>query len=333
MLESTPSALSLGRRVAIDGPAFFWPAWSYSPWLQHPTTGEKIELKVRDFVPYLDVPIGDAMPRTWEAGSRGGGGAAEIELIRARLKELYSKEAAKRTEPTTTAAPAYKGEYWKVSNFPGEGDIPSPTGGGDGSEPFAGGDPSSSSGDTVPPPSPPLPPPASPQELADAVALEASGGVNGPAEEDDPGFARLTADADSLKCEVCTDDFGDELYIDDGSVGRRSKLKAEACSARHLRLHQPKNPYCPTCVRANMMRRYAKRRKTLPQRIPEKFGDLVNADHLLAQSAESMGLFGERDALLIVDKFTEYVDAFPLKSKNARDALHAFNEYLGNDSP
>ena len=56
------------------------------------------------------------------------------------------------------------------------------------------------------------------------------------------------------------------------------------------------------------MRRCAKRRKTLPQRIPEKFGDLVNADHLLAQSAESMGLFGERDALLIVDKFTGYVE-------------------------
>ena len=52
------------------------------------------------------------------------------------------------------------------------------------------------------------------------------------------------------------------------------------------------------------MRRYAKRRKTLPQRIPEKFGDLVNADHLLAQSPESMGLFGERDVLLIVDIYS-----------------------------
>ena len=81
------------------------------------------------------------------------------------------------------------------------------------------------------------------------------------------------------------------------------------------------------------MRRYAKRRKTLPQRIPEKFGDLVNADRLLAQSPESMGLFGERDALLIVDKYTLYVDAFPLKSKSAKDALWAFNEYFGNDSP
>ena len=100
-------------------------------------------------------------------------------------------------------------------------------------------------------------------------------------------------------------------------------MKAEACSARHLRLHQPKKPYCPTCVRAKMMRRYAKRRKTLPQRIPEKFGDLVNADHLLAQPAESMGLFSERDALLIADKFTEYVDAFPLKSKTAKGALYA----------
>ena len=107
--------------------------------------------------------------------------AAEIELIRARLKELYSKEAAKKTELAAKAAPASKGEYWKVSNFTGDGDVPSPDGGGDGSEPFAEGTSSSSSGDTVPPPPPPLPPP-SPQELADAVVIEASGGSHGPAE-------------------------------------------------------------------------------------------------------------------------------------------------------
>ena len=46
-----------------------------------------------------------------------------------------------------------------------------------------------------------------------------------------------------------------------------------------------------------------------------------------------MGLFGERDALLIVDKFNDYADAFPLKRKTAKDALYDFNEYFGNDSP
>ena len=106
----------------------------------------------------------------------------------------------------------------------------------------------------------------------------------------------------AFECEVCLDESGDQWLVDDGSPARRSKLRKEAVSARHLRLHQPKNPSCSSCIRAKMMRRYAKRRKTLPQRIPEKFGDLVNADHPLAQSQESMRLFGERDALLIVDK-------------------------------
>ena len=46
-----------------------------------------------------------------------------------------------------------------------------------------------------------------------------------------------------------------------------------------------------------------------------------------------MGLFGARDALLIVDRATLYVDAFPLKSKSAKDALWAFNEYFGEDTP
>ena len=31
VLASTPNVLSLGRRVVVDGYAFCWPAWSYSP--------------------------------------------------------------------------------------------------------------------------------------------------------------------------------------------------------------------------------------------------------------------------------------------------------------
>ena len=132
----------------MEGYAFFWPAWSYSPWLEHPSTGEKIWLKVRDFVPYLDVPDGDAIPRTWEAESRGDrhaaavgrifadgfadDAAAEIELIRARLVELYSKEstkvamtglrAASQSSGLRVASPAAAGDYWRVSNYMGDGD-------------------------------------------------------------------------------------------------------------------------------------------------------------------------------------------------------------------
>ena len=87
VLDSTPNVLSLGRRVIVDGYSFEWPAYSYEPRLTHPTTGERIDLEVRDFVPYLVVPPNDAELRepwthnSWaaapstrrEAGSSGSG--------------------------------------------------------------------------------------------------------------------------------------------------------------------------------------------------------------------------------------------------------------------
>ena len=64
---------------------------------------------------------------------------------------------------------------------------------------------------------------------------------------------------------------------------------------------------------------------------PKKFGDLVNADHVIAHSADAAGLTGERDALVIVDRYTEYIDAFPLATKSADDAQAALIEYFGTD--
>ena len=72
VLDSTPNVLSLGRRVIVDGYSFEWPAHSHSPWLVHPTTGEHIHLKVKDFVPYLEVPPNDAELREpWDRQSWG----------------------------------------------------------------------------------------------------------------------------------------------------------------------------------------------------------------------------------------------------------------------
>ena len=63
------------------------------------------------------------------------------------------------------------------------------------------------------------------------------------------------------------------------------------------------------------------------------FGELVNADHIIAPSAESMGLTGERDASVIVDRYSDYKDCFPEQPKSAEDTLGALLEFLGKTRP
>ncbi len=46
-----------------------------------------------------------------------------------------------------------------------------------------------------------------------------------------------------------------------------------------------------------------------------------------------MGLTGERDALVIVDRYSAYIDVFPLRSKSAKDASAGFLEYFGEHRP
>ena len=117
-----------------------------------------------------------------------------------------------------------------------------------------------------------------------------------------------------------------------GDDGKRD-LKAEAVSLEHMMTHTPYNVHCPSCVRAKMLRRLARRVVHDPAAMPNKFGDLVNADHIIAHSDEAMGLTGERDALVVVDRYSEYVDCFPLMTKTADDAHGALLDFFGRSRP
>ena len=84
---------------------------------------------------------------------------------------------------------------------------------------------------------------------------------------------------------------------------------------------------------ARLKRRPARRQHTKPEDKPKKFGDLGNADYIVAQSKEAMGLTGERDALVIVDRATSYIDCFPLMSRLSSDAYGALKEFYGDVAP
>ena len=70
-----------------------------------------------------------------------------------------------------------------------------------------------------------------------------------------------------------------------------------------------------------------------PAIAPKKFGDLVNADHIIANSEDAMGLTGERDALAIVDRYSNYIDCYPLMTKTADDAYGELLDFFGRARP
>ena len=127
--------------------------------------------------------------------------------------------------------------------------------------------------------------------------------------------------------EALADD--DVPLVDDG----KRDLKTEAVSLEQVMTHTPYNVLCPSCVRAKMLRRPARRVVHDLAAMPKKFGDLVNADHIIAHSDEAMGLTGEPDALVVVDRYSEYDDCFPLMTKTADDAHGALLDFFGRNRP
>ncbi len=60
---------------------------------------------------------------------------------------------------------------------------------------------------------------------------------------------------------------------------------------------------------------------------------MVNTDHIIANSDEAMDLTGERNALAIVDRYSDYKDCFPLATKDAPEAHGALLEFFGRSRP
>jgi hypothetical protein len=160
-----------------------------------------------------------------------------------------------------------------------------------------------SGAELLPAPLPPADPAADPASAGGGDAIPSEG-----EEEDIPGAA-------------------EDLEVE-APAGPRD-LFAEAVSLRHLLTHMPKNPHCEACQRAKPQHKPHKRSLGLGPR-PEKFGDEITADHIVAESDISQGIGGHREALVILDRATRWIECYPLKTKGWEDAHRAFVDFLGH---
>ena len=91
-------------------------------------------------------------------------------------------------------------------------------------------------------------------------------------------------------------------------------IKDRATSLEHLLTHYPKNPQCPTCMRAKMQSAQtpnrAKRPSDSPTEEPVVFGDQFTCDSGYAQAEVDTGLGDSKIIMVCKDRATEWVDSY-----------------------
>ena len=157
---------------------------------------------------------------------------------------------------------------------------------------------------------------------APALAGEEDGRGDGDAEEE---------------AEVPRDDEGEddeegmiEVDVHEGEprMAKPGALKAEAKTVAHLLTHRYRNPYCQSCVRAKM--KHFRTRRGAFKRVLKKWGDLITFDFVDLEWTNYMGVPDERELLVIRDRFTGVIQAFPLRGKSTDDIIPCLKRFMGS---
>ena len=111
----------------------------------------------------------------------------------------------------------------------------------------------------------------------------------------------------------------------------KKTVSAKECT-HNIFTHFPRDPNCEICQLHKVTRapckskqRYTESDKMPP---PRKFGDLITADHKIINE-DDQSKEGDRAVCVIQDQFTYWLQAYPSKTKSAKETMEAFQDFLG----
>ena len=121
-----------------------------------------------------------------------------------------------------------------------------------------------------------------------------------------------------------------EVDVHEGEprLAKPGALKAEAKTMSHLLTHRYRNPYCQSCVRAKM--KHFRTHRGAFKRVLKKWGDLITFDFADLEWTNYMGVPDERELLVIRDRFTGVIQAFPLRGKSTDDIVPCLKRFMGS---
>ena len=144
---------------------------------------------------------------------------------------------------------------------------------------------------------------------------------------------KLSSIAESSDVDSGTDSVlhEDASSAESDAEGIRSKrdLKKEAKSLKHLMTHFPKNKYCSVCMRANMQNVRYQNKGGAEHHKAEQFGDHATGDSMALHGLKNRGFHGERNAVVLRDVATAFIDTYPCKTRDESDAHDAFRYFEG----
>ena len=121
-------------------------------------------------------------------------------------------------------------------------------------------------------------------------------------------------------------------------AGGNPDLKTDNSSAipkEHSLTHFPKLASCEICARAKAQRKQCRKvshgaaEDEDGREKPSCFGDLVTADHIVLGKEEEISRHDDTCALVILDRFTRWLDCFPLPNRSAESTEDALNKFIG----
>ena len=137
-------------------------------------------------------------------------------------------------------------------------------------------------------------------------------------------------------------------------VGPQTSMAAPP--PEHYLTHLPKHPGCKACMNCKVQRKHcrdltrARRKKkadvtkinnptTVDDEIeeldaPHKFGDLVTSDSIftIKRSSTSSARHGDTTALVVRDRGTGWIAAYPAKRKSVEELKLAVNDFKGSEA-
>ena len=94
--------------------------------------------------------------------------------------------------------------------------------------------------------------------------------------------------------------------------------------------HFPKDRNCEICKRTKIARAPCRRRNSGAVPRAENFGDLITADHkVLSDNCESRN--NHRYAVVVQDLATQWIQAYPCKTKTSQETQRSLQKFLGPD--